>query len=212
MQAGRMLATQLAEKYRYENCAVIALNDGGVMVGSQIAVQLHCILTMLMSAEIMLPHEPVAVAGITPGGVFAYNTSYQDSERGELVDEYRGYIEQEKIHQIHELNKLVGSGGTINKEALKEHNVIVVSDGISEGFQIDLVYEFLKPIAINKLIFALPLASVKAVDRLHVLADELYCLNVIEDYQSTEHYYEANDVPDHETVLKTIEKIVLEWK
>lgn len=65
MQAGRMLASQLAPKYRYENCAVIALNDGGVMVGAQIASQLHCILMMLLSSEINLPMEPDAIAGIT---------------------------------------------------------------------------------------------------------------------------------------------------
>ena len=62
VQAGRMLAAQLAKKYRYENCAVVALDDGGVMVGAQIATQLHCVLTLLMSAEIKLPQEPMAVA------------------------------------------------------------------------------------------------------------------------------------------------------
>ena len=207
-----MLAAKLIDKYRYENCAVMALDDGGVMVGAQIATQLHCVLTLLMSAEIMLPREPTAVAGITAGGMLAYNNYYSTGEIDELVGENNGYMEQEKLHQMHKLNMLVGSGGTINKSLLRGHNIIVVSDGLSSGFQIDLAYEFLKPIAIEKLIFAVPFASAQAVDRMHVLADDLYCLNVLAECRETEHYYDKPDVPDHVTVLETIENIVLNWR
>lgn len=212
VQAGRMLAAQLLPKYRYENCAVVALDDGGVMVGAQIATQLHCVLTLLMTAEIKLPQEPMAIAGITASGTLSYNHSYSDGEISEMAGENFGYIEQQKLLQMHDMNQLVGQGGTISKELLTGHNVIVVSDGAKTGFGIDLAYEFLKPINIEKLIFAVPFSSVEAVDRMHVLADDLYCLNVIPDYRDTDHYYNKKDVPDHKTVLETIEKIILNWK
>lgn len=212
VQAGRMLASQLLPKYRYENCAVVALDDGGVMVGAQIATQLHCVLTMLMSAEIKLPQEPTAIAGITSSGTLSYNHSYSEGEISEMAGENFGYIEQQKLLQMHDMNRLVGQGGTISKELLRGHNVIVVSDGAKTGFSIDLAYEFLKPISIEKLVFAVPFSSVEAVDRMHVLADDLYCLNVIPDYRDTDHYYDKKDVPDHATVLKTIEHIILNWK
>lgn len=212
VQAGRMLAARLAEKYRYENCTVLALSDGGVMVGAQISVQLHCALTLLASAEIMLPREPQAIAGITGGGTLAYNHSYSDGEIEEMVGENHGFIEQEKLSQMHDLNQLLGSGGTVDKQLLKNHCVIVVSDGLKTGFPVDLAVEFLKPIEISKLVVATPFASVQAVDRMHVLADDLCCLNVIEDYIDTNHYYDKQDVPDHATVLKTIEHIILNWK
>jgi predicted phosphoribosyltransferase len=212
VQAGRMLAAQIAEKYRYENCAVLALGDGGVMVGAQIAVQLHCVLTLLASAEIMLPREPQAIAGITGGGTVAYNHSYSDGELEEMVGENYGLIEQEKLSQMHDLNQLLGSTGTIDKNLLEGHSIIVVSDGLKTGFLVDLAVEFLKPIQIDKLIVATPFASVPAVDRMHVLADDLYCLNVIEEYIDTNHYYDKQDVPDHATVLKTVEHIILNWK
>ncbi len=208
-----MLAAQLAQKYRYENCAVVALNDGGAMVGAQIAIQLHCVLTMLLSSEITLPREPNAIAGITPEGSMAYNQgAYSKGEIDEMVGEYYSYIEQEKLTRLHDMNRLLGSGGLISKGLLKGHNVILVSDGMQNGFLLDLALEFLKPIAIEKLIVAVPFASVQAVDRMHVVADEIYCLSVIEDYIGTDHYYDKQDVPDHETVVKTIEDIVLHWK
>jgi putative phosphoribosyl transferase len=212
VQAGRMLAAQLVEKYRYENCAVVALDDGGVMVGAQIATQLHCVLTLLMTAEIKLPREPTAIAGITASGTLSYNHSFSEGEINELAGENFGYIEQQKLLQMHDMNRLVGGVGTINRELLRGHNVIVVTDGAKTGFSIDLAYEFLKPINIEKLIFAVPFSSVEAVDRMHVLADDLYCLNVVEDYRDTDHYYDKKDVPDHATILKTIEHVIINWK
>jgi putative phosphoribosyl transferase len=212
VQAGRMLASQLLPKYRYENCAVVALNDGGVMIGAQIAQQLHCVLMLLLSAEINLPLEPVALAGITASGEFAFNEQYSAGEIEELSGEYRNFVEQEKLKRMHDLNRLLGSGGTIKKELLKAHNIILVADGMKSGFILDLAYQFLKPIAIEKLVVATPLASVKAVDRMHVVADDLYCLNVVEDYIDTDHYYDKHDIPDHKTIIETIERIILNWK
>lgn len=212
LQAGRMLASQLLPKYRYENCAVVALDDGGVMVGAQIAIQLHCVLMMMLSSEIMLPREPDAVAGITVGGQMAYNQKYSSGEIDELVSEYRGLIEQEKLTSLHELNRIVGSNGVISKSLLKGHNIILVSDGLKSGFLIDLMVQYLKPIAVEKLIVATPLASVQAVDRMHIVADDIYCLNVVEDYINTDHYYDKRDVPDHDKAIKLIEEIILNWQ
>ena len=216
LQAGRTLAARLVDTYRYENCAVLALNDGGVMVGAQIAIQLHCVLTFLLASEltagITLPGETEPIAGISLGGTIAYNGHYGQSEMAELRDEYRVYIEEQKLAKIHDMNVLLGSGGTIKKELLRGHNIIVVSDGIKQAADIDLAYEFLKPITIEKLIVATPLASLEAVDRMHVIADELYCLDVVENYGRTKGYYDTQDVPDHQAVVKTIEQIVLNWK
>ncbi|HEX7633106.1 MAG TPA: hypothetical protein VF401_02135, partial [Candidatus Saccharimonadales bacterium] len=88
LQAGRMLASQMAKKYKGELCAVVALNDGGVMVGAQIAQKLHCSLTLLMTAEIVLPREPDAIAGITASGAMSYNHRYSEGEISEQIGEY----------------------------------------------------------------------------------------------------------------------------
>jgi len=212
MQAGRMLASQLKPKYRYENCAVVALNNGGVMVGAQIASQLHCILMMLLSEDIKIPQEPVPLAAITQDGSFSFNERYQPSEIDELMMEYHGVVEQEKFAQMDKINQLIGAGGLMRKEFLKGHNVILVADGLASGFMLDLAVEYLKPIAIDSIVVAVPLASVEAVDRMHVLADDIYCLSVVSDYISTDHYYDKNDVPDEETAIKTISQIILNWK
>jgi len=212
VEAGELLAKQIIEKYKGNECAVVALNDGGVMVGAQIALQLHSVLTLLLTETITLPREDSSVAGISQDGAFAYNPKYSSGEIEEFVSEYYHLIEQEKMTKMQEMHRLMGNGGLIRRDLLENHNVILVSDGLVDGFALDVAMQFLKPIHTKKIIVATPLASVHAVDRMHVLADDIYCLNVLEDYISTDHYYDVQDVPSHDKVIKTIEQIVGHWK
>lgn len=207
-----MLAAQLAKKYRYEDCAVVCLTDGGVMVGAQIAMELHTILTMLLTAEVNLPMEPEAIGGISQDGSFSYNKFYYPGELDELTAEYYQVIEAEKLMRLQEMQRLVGAGGLIRRDLLKGRNIILVSDGLPTAFTLDIAIQYLKPVAIKKIIVATPLASLKAVDRMHIMADEIYCLSVVEDYMGTDHYYDTQDVPSHDKVIETIEKVIFDWK
>ena len=51
LQAGRMLAHQIVPKYRYENCVIVALNEGGVTIAVELAKELHCLVTMLLQNQ-----------------------------------------------------------------------------------------------------------------------------------------------------------------
>jgi putative phosphoribosyl transferase len=212
MQAGRMLAAKVATKYRDEDCAILALNDGGVMVGAQIASQLQCVLMLLLSDEIKLPREPDALAGITSAGDFAYNSRYSEGEIDEMQSEYFGLIEQEKRTSMHDLNRLISKGSVINKKLLTEQNIIIVSDGFKNAFSLDLALAYLKTVAVKRLIVATPIASVKAVDRMHVTADEIFCLSVVEDFMDTDHYYDSRDIPEHEEIMSMLKDLIAIWE
>lgn len=212
VEAGQLLAKQIAEKYQGNDCAIVALNDGGVMVGAQIALELKCVLTLLLTETITIPREPEAVAGITQDGSFSYNEAYSPGEIDDLVGEYYHYIEQEKMSKMQEMHRSAGRAGLIRKDLLRDRNIILVTDGLIDGFALDVALQFLKPISTKRIIVATPLASVKAVDRMHILADEIFCLSVLEDYISTDHYYETQDIPPHDKVIKTVEQIVTHWK
>ena len=211
VEAGQKLAAELG-KYRYENCAVVALSDGGVVVGAQIAAALHCVLTLLLIEPIKLPGESDPVAGINQDGGFTYNNMYSSGQLEEFVSEYHEYIEQAKIQKLSEMNRLLGEGGLIRRDLLRGHNIILVSDGLSSGFSLDAAADYLKPIKAERLVMATPIASVPAVDRMHIIADEIHCLSVIDNYMETNHYYEDNDLPSHETIINTIKSVVLNWK
>ncbi len=212
VEAGQLLAKQIIPKYKAKDCAVIALNDGGVMVGAQIALELKCVLTLLLTETITLPRENDAVAGISQDGSFSYNQRYSQGELDEFVGEYYHLIEQEKMEKMQNLHRLSGRSGLIRKDLLRDRNVILVTDGLVDGFSLDIAMQYLKTIRTQRLIVATPLASVKAVDRMHIMADEIFCLSVLEDYIETNHYYETQDVPPHDKVIKTVEEIVTHWK
>lgn len=211
-QAGRQLAQQLTNKYRYENCAVVALNDGGVVVGAQIAAALHCVLGMILTKEITLPRETRSVGSISSSGAFNYNSELSSGEVAELQSEFRSYIEEQKLTKLHEMNQLLGSNGLMHKDLLVGHNVILVADGILGSSLLAAAELFLKPIRIERLIVVTPFADLRALDTIHVMADEIHCLDVIDGTFELDHYFEDSTMPDHETIVKTIENIILQWQ
>lgn len=212
VQAGLLLASQLIDKYRYENCAVVALSDGGVVVGEQIASQLHCVLTMIVTEDIQIPGESMSFGGVSQGGDFTYNSMLSGGEIDEYTSEFHGYLEEKRREAFQKINRLLGDGGLIDKDLLRDHVVILVSDGFGDDASIDAALSFLKPIRTQRLVVVAPVATIPAVDRLHVAADELHILDVKSNYLGVDHYYEDNTMPDHEETIARINEIVLNWR
>jgi putative phosphoribosyl transferase len=211
-QAGQLLAVQLLERYRYENCAVVALSDGGVLVGEQIAAQLHCILTMLVTEGIDVPGESTSFGAVSQAGNFTYNSDFTSGEIEEYTSEFHGYLEDQKRQAFSRINRLIGDGGMISSDMLRERVVILVEDGFSNGAVLSVALDFLKPIRIRKLVVVAPVATIPAVDHVHTVADEIHILDVKENYMGTNHYYDDNTVPSHEETVAKINQIVLNWR
>jgi predicted phosphoribosyltransferase len=211
-QAGQVLAQQLFDKYRYENCAVVALSDGAVLVGEQVAAALHCVLTMLLIEDIQVPGESMSFGGVSQTGAFTYNDSFSSGEVEEYANEFHGYLDEQKREKFQKINRLLGDGGIIDADLLRDHTIILVADGIDNGASIDVALDFLKPIRIQQLVVATPVATVEAVDKLHVVADELHILDVKENFMGTDHYYTDNTIPSHEDTIAKINQIVLNWR
>lgn len=210
--AGQILAGQLWERYRYENCAVLALGDGAVLVGEQIAEVLHCVLTMLIVEDIEIPGESLSFGGVSQGGNFTYNQSFTEGQINGYISEYHGYLEEQKRQAFQRINRLVGDGGVISHDMLRDRTVILVSDGVDNDASVDVAIDFLKPIRTQRLVIATPVASIPAVDKLHMAADELHILDVKENFMGVNHYYDQNDIPSHEETVAKINEIILNWR
>jgi len=210
-QAGQLLKVELAKKYANQPTAIAVMSDGGVVVAAEIAEALKCVVTMLLTESIKIPGETAVLGTINQDGGFNYNANYSFSQLEELKSEFRGNIDEQKVTQLSKLHRLFGKGGLIRRDLLQDHNVILVSDGLNTGLTIDSAAEYLKPIRIKSLVIATPLAGVNAVERMHILADDVYCLSVVEDCSDLNHYYEDNTIPSHASIIETIENIVTNW-
>lgn len=211
-QAGQILAEQLLQQYRYEDCAVVALSDGAVVVGEQIAKALHCVLTMLLVEDIQVPGEGMSFGGVSQNGGFTYNGMFSAGEMEYYTSEYHGYLEEQKRLAFQKINRLLGDGGVIDNELLRDRVIILVADGLDTGASLDVAVDFLKPIRIKRLVVATPVATVQSVDKLHILADELHILDVKANFMGVDHYYDQNDIPSHEDTIAKINQIVLNWR
>lgn len=210
-EAGKQLAEKLAH-YRFDDVAVVALTQGGVVVGAQISSALHCPLMFLMMQDITLPGENSALGVVDQNGGFTYSDMFSTGELEYLAGEYHGFIEQEKLDKWRRLNRLLGDGGVLDSDILKNRVIILVADGLLNGTSLLAASNFLKPISYKKLVITSVLASVSAVDRMHMLADELQVLDVYDGTFKLDHYFEEDDVPSQEDIIKALNEAILHWK
>lgn len=210
-EAGRQIAEKLA-KYKAKNIVVIALDEGSSIVAAQVAMKLHANMFLYLIKNIYLPGETQAIAGLSSTNTYLTNDYFSAGQVEDLSSEYHNYIDQRRMEAVHDLNMLLGRDGEIDKKFLRHRVVVVVSDGLNSGFAMQLCAQFLKTVAIDTFVAATPLASVEAVDKLHMMADEICCLSVVPNYMGTNHYYEDNTLPDVEGILKVMRNISLNWE
>lgn len=200
--AGRLLADRLAG-YAKEPCAVLSLSPGGIIVGAQIAMRLHCHLMLLHSEKIVLPGEHDAIGSLT-SSTFSYDSKLSESEINYMNGEFRNIIDAERMTKQHKLNRLITAETKITPNDLRDKIVVVVSDALTDTMALDVLEDFIKPIRIKRLIIAVPVTNVRVLDKLHLLADELVILDVREDIISVNHQYDENTIPDYDGLVKII--------
>lgn len=210
-EAGVKLADELMLTYRYENTVVLALSDAGVAVGYQIAINLHASLRRLLMKTIHIDDESIDYATIMPGGVVAINSALSESEQQYYYGEYAGLLEEQIRQYTSDIDRVMGPE-EISPENLRGYNVILTDDGIHNPTKLDAAMTWLKPARIDKLVLACPIISVPALDKAHIVCDELHILGVAANYLSTDHYYEEDDRPDADMARQMIYATINNWK
>lgn len=206
-EAGRLLAESFAESHQDKYTAVLAVSPGGVIVGKEIADALHASMSLLLTESVGMPGvaESDTIGLIDQEGHFTYNDMMPTGLLTEVLTEMRTYLENQKMQKLHKLTRILSGEGFIEPDTFHGCHVIIVSDGYSSGLSFEAAKHYLKTINTEKIIAAAPNVSVPAVDRLHVEADEMKVLDILDPYLDTEHYFEDNTIPDINE-LKTVMK------
>lgn len=210
-EAGDKLADMLM-KYRWENTAVMALSPGGVLVGEQIARRLHSSLSLLLTSRITAPGDESLVIGtLDQTGGFMYNSMIAAGEMEEYLEDFRNYVEEEKLHQMYQMSSVMGEHGLVDPAQLAGRNVIIATDGVKNGLSFDAAVHFLSRIPIEKTIAVVPVGPADVIERLHGKVDELHYLYIPESFFSVGHYYTDEPRIEPEAVVERINNVVARW-
>ncbi len=202
--AGLKMAKKLA-KYKGQDGIILALTDGSVIVAEAIKDKLSFPVAMLLSEDIELPRENSVIGTVNQDGGFVYNNMFSAGQIEEFVSEFHNFIEEEKLRKTHEMNALIGSGGFVDRDKLKNKLIILLSDGVKNGTSFDAAMDFLKPVKYKKLIACAVIASVSAVDKMHIIADELMVLAVTDNFLDTNHYFDDNRLPNKKMIMDKLD-------
>jgi putative phosphoribosyl transferase len=210
-EAGIKIAARLIQ-YKGQHVSVVGLSPGGALVGLQIAEVIHANLMLLLTENINLPGEPIPIGAIASDDTMTYNSLFSVGEIEEFNLDYYTYIEQERMNKIHNLHLIQGKTGEIKREYLKRHIIILTSDGLNSGFSIDVAVNYLKTVSVKRLVVVAPFATAEAYDRMRLLADEAICLNIVDNYMGSDHYYDKNVIPEVSKLLDLGENVSMLWK
>lgn len=210
IEAGRKLAAKL-DDYKTKNPVILALSESSVLVAAQIAMHLHTDLYLYAIRNISLPGEFEPVAAMSSTGIFRYNDDLSNGQIDEIKGEFRNHIEQERMYKRHELNVLLGKDGEIHRDMLRHRDIILVADALSNGIALAMAADYLKTIAIGKIIVAVPVCTVPALDKMHVMADELHVMGVTDNFISINHYYDDNHILTADEIMKVLRNLTLTW-
>ena len=185
--AGRRLAEKLARYANRTDVVVLALPQGGVPVGFEVAEALRAPLDVFLVRKIGLPgHEELAVGAVASGGVPLVNVQ-------ELA---RFQVSERKIQQVidREKRELARRDRTYRGDApppdVRDKTVLIVDDGLATGSSMQAAVLALRQQQPAKLVVAVPVAPPEVCDAFRNLADDVVCASTPTPFTAVSEWYE----------------------
>lgn len=197
VEAGEKLAKALS-KYKDEDCVVVAIPRGGVIVAEQVAKELHCPLDLIITRKIGAPGNPeLAVGAVAGGNKIIINQSVKEglgvSEKYLLSEVTKQLSEVERRRKIY-----LGDKPPLK---LTDKVVVLVDDGLATGYTARVAIDAIKKEHPARLIVAVPVAPRDTCDALATKADEVVCLAMPDIFYAVgQSYIDFSQTTDEEVV------------
>ncbi|MFC1991193.1 phosphoribosyltransferase [Chloroflexota bacterium] len=192
--AGRQLAEQLGE-YEGQSTVVLAIPNGGVPVGLEVALAIQAVLDLVISRKLPLPLAPEAGFGaVGDDGTVIFNE--------ELVNRY-ALTQQQIDYQIIRVREEIRQ----RKQLYQKDNpptvasgktVIITDDGLASGFTMLATVATVRRRRPKEIVVAVPASSAAALEQVEKVADKVVTLATgsmprfaVADYY--QHWYDLSD-------------------
>jgi predicted phosphoribosyltransferase len=202
-EAGRFLAGELAHYKSKPEVIVLGLTRGGVPVAGEVAAALQAPLDVIVVRKLGAPFQPeLAMGAIAPEG-----TQVLDQE---IIRAF-GLIDQDVVKVIAKERSELERRERLYRAGrppldLKNRTAILVDDGLATGSTMLAAVAFAKKRSAQRIVLAVPIASVEAMHKLRGLVDEWVCPETPEPFFAVgEWYWNFLPVNDAE-VLKLLQE------
>ena len=195
IEAGKQLGEKLFKLIKDEECIVLAIPRGGVVVGNEITKKLGCNLDVAVSKKITPPSSPeYAIGAITFDGTI-YTGPYWKQFSNE--PDFDNEIEKKKIEVKRRLNEYRGS----EKYQLNGKTVILVDDGVATGATVFVLLKWLSKLDLKRIILAIPVIPFHTYEQLSSHVDKIITLMTPKEFSAVgEFYSEFEQVSDNEVI------------
>lgn len=203
VDAGRQLAARLVG-YRGDDCIVMAIPRGGVVIGDVIADALGAPLDVVAPRKLRAPHEPeLAIGAVITWG----NGRTLDEAAIRYLHVTPDYIEQETNTQKQEINRRLQTyRGTTDPPNLSGKTVLLVDDGIATGYTMLSAIRGIRSLHPAKVVVAVPVASMEAAELMRCEADAFVCLSIPTPFMAVGRWYANFGQVSDEEVVRILEK------
>ncbi|MHC1688085.1 MAG: phosphoribosyltransferase [Methanothrix sp.] len=173
-EAGEILAQSL-ESFRGKNAVVLAIPSGGVPIGLAISIHLDLSFDMLIIRKLPIPGNPEAGFGaISLEGDMILNDSLVKmlGLSDEVIEEQAELV----LEELKARNRIFR--GNRPQTDLKGKVVILTDDGLASGYTMMAAARMVGRQQPERIVVAVPTASLHTIDLIAEEVDEIICLNI----------------------------------
>ena len=196
--AGRQLATKLAT-YKDQSAVVLAIPNGGALVGLGVALALNADFNVIISRKIPLPLSPEGGFGaVTDDGTTILNEEIV--KRFNLSQQQINYQVSRVRTDIRQRSLLYH--GKKPPSLVKGRTVLIVDDGLASGYTMMAAVESVRYRQPNEIIVAVPVASAAALPKVEKVANRvLACVAGFDpEFYVSDFYRYWHDPSDNEVL------------
>lgn len=172
--------------YCGDDCIIIGIPRGGAVVASCISNKINKPWDIIVTRKIGAPaNKEVAIGAVAKDGHMLLNE--------DIINYFnisKEYIEREASEQVEEIKRrLLMYRGSFEFPDVEGKTVIIVDDGIATGFTILAAINSIREQKAGKIIVAVPVASIEAINILKKHVDEIICIEIPNPFVSVSYSY-----------------------
>lgn len=199
MDAGRRLALRL-KKFQNEECVVVAVPRGGVILGEIVALELGCPLDLMLVRKIGHPYN-------LEYAVCAVSESSMKCSQEEKSNLNKDWLQSEVIKERSEIERrkklYLGNRKSLR---LNGKTVILVDDGVATGLTYLMAVEEIRSKSPDKIVAALPVMPEEYLKKLEKVVDEVVCLSIDSNYLgAVGSYYDSFPQVEDQEVIRAMD-------